>query len=134
MNDLVAEAVGLFGSQGKLARACGVKQSSIWNALNSPQCSPKLAMAIEFATNGKIKANQLRPDLRWPASAPKTSSPDNTAARAAGSSQHPIPDTAISPQPAAGPVLDRNEVQDPRDISSSSSQPSSAPAGARQDS
>lgn len=66
VRELISEAVRLAGSQGKLADACGVSQQSIWQAKEAGRCSAELAMAIERATEGKITAAQLRPDLPWP--------------------------------------------------------------------
>lgn len=66
VRELIEKAVDLLGSQQKLADACGVKQPSIWQAKDTERCSAELAMAIERATGGAVKARQLRPDLPWP--------------------------------------------------------------------
>jgi DNA-binding transcriptional regulator YdaS (Cro superfamily) len=63
---LLEQAIKHCGSQAKLADACGIKQSSIWQAKETDRCSARLAMAVERATDGKVTARQLRPDLPWP--------------------------------------------------------------------
>lgn len=70
ISELITSAVKELGSQGKLADACGVTQQSIWQAKETGRCSAELAMAIEKATEGKITAVQLRPDLPWPTPEP----------------------------------------------------------------
>lgn len=66
IRDLVEQAIEKAGSQGKLAAACGVKQQSIWTAKQAGRVSPKLALRIQAATNGAIKASELCPDFPWP--------------------------------------------------------------------
>lgn len=66
VTELLERAIELCGSQAKLAEACGVKQPSIWQAKDTGRCSAELAMAVEKATDGKVTAAQLRPDLPWP--------------------------------------------------------------------
>lgn len=66
IRDLIQQAVNIVGSQAKLGAACGVTQASIWQAMNAERCSAELAMAIERATAGVVKARDLRPDLPWP--------------------------------------------------------------------
>lgn len=67
IKQLLETAIEHCGSQAKLADACGLKQSSIWQAKETGRCSARLAMAVERATAGKVTARQLRPDLPWPA-------------------------------------------------------------------
>ena len=66
VRELIEKAIGILGSQAKLADACGVKQPSIWQAKDTERCSAELAMAIEKATAGQVTALELRPDLPWP--------------------------------------------------------------------
>lgn len=74
--ELIKSAVSLLGSQAKLAAACGVSQASIWQAIDSQRCSAELAMAIEKATESRVTARALRPDLPWPGgSSPAFTSP-----------------------------------------------------------
>ncbi|WP_448953046.1 Cro/CI family transcriptional regulator [Labrys neptuniae] len=58
-------AIQQFGSEAKLAAAVGVSQTAINKAKRAYRVSAELAVAIETATKGKIKRQQLRPDL-WP--------------------------------------------------------------------
>lgn len=67
IRDLIQEAVRILGSQAKLGAACGVSQASIWQAIEAQRCSAELAMAIEHATGGQVRARAIRPDLPWPA-------------------------------------------------------------------
>lgn len=66
---LLERAISHLGSQQRLAEACGIKQSSIWQAKETGRCSAELAMAIEKATDGLVTAAELRPDLPWPTGA-----------------------------------------------------------------
>lgn len=63
---LIEAAISHLGSQSKLADACGVKQQSIWQAKETGRCSAELAVLIEAATEGRVTARMLRPDLPWP--------------------------------------------------------------------
>jgi DNA-binding transcriptional regulator YdaS (Cro superfamily) len=78
VQELIEKAIGILGSQAKLAEACGVKQPSIWQAKDTGRCSAELAMAIEKATDGQVTAHELRPDLPWPA-ATTSSQPEAVA-------------------------------------------------------
>ncbi|HHR6017817.1 TPA: transcriptional regulator [Providencia alcalifaciens] len=63
-NKLIDKAIGMVGSQQKLAEICNVKQPSVWDWLHGKKKPSAIsAKRIELATNGTIKANQLRPDL-----------------------------------------------------------------------
>lgn len=61
--DHLRHAIEIKGSQGKLAKAAGVSQTSIWKALQADRVSAELAVRIERATDGVITAHHLRPDL-----------------------------------------------------------------------
>lgn len=65
VRDLIDQAVGIVGSQHKLAEACHVKQASIWQAKEANRVSAELALAIDHATSGLISRRALRPDLNW---------------------------------------------------------------------
>ena len=56
-------AISQFGSTAKLAKACQVRTSAISNAKMRGTISPELALAIHWATKGKVSASALRPDL-----------------------------------------------------------------------
>lgn len=61
--ELIERAIGLCGTQAKLAAAVGVKQQSIWQAKQAGRVSAELALGIHRATDGRISAAALRPDL-----------------------------------------------------------------------
>lgn len=64
VNKAIKSAIGIVGSQQKLALACEVKQPSVWAWLHGKKnVSAENAMRIEKATNGAIPAYQIRPDL-----------------------------------------------------------------------
>jgi DNA-binding transcriptional regulator YdaS (Cro superfamily) len=63
MREALDRAVGIFGSQKKLADAVGLKQPSINRAVKKGQASSELAIMIERATNGAVPKHELRPDL-----------------------------------------------------------------------
>jgi len=68
---VLARAIRHAGSINRLAKACGVTASAITNAKARGTISPELALAIDWATNGRVSASQLREDI-WssPASVP----------------------------------------------------------------
>ncbi|UIN00045.1 transcriptional regulator [Yersinia ruckeri] len=64
INEAIKSAVDMLGNQQKLADACGVKQPSVWFWLHGKKrVSAKNAKRIENATNGKVPAYLIRPDL-----------------------------------------------------------------------
>lgn len=80
--ELIETAISQMGSQAKLAEACGVKQQSIWQAKDSGRVSAELAVLIEAATGGKVRAVELRPDLPWPTTQPSEQGDDQQQAHA----------------------------------------------------
>ena len=60
-------AVELLGGQTNLAKAIGVSQGAVWQALNGHKQRATVpggwCPKIEAATKGKIKREDLRPDL-----------------------------------------------------------------------
>jgi DNA-binding transcriptional regulator YdaS (Cro superfamily) len=56
-------AVAMMGSEYRLAKACGVSQTSISKVKLTGKISPHLALAIHRATKGLVAASELRPDL-----------------------------------------------------------------------
>ena len=62
LRSLIAQAVGIAGSQGKLARAAGCSQASIWKLLQGERTrlTVELALRIEMATGGLVQAVSLR--------------------------------------------------------------------------
>lgn len=83
--ELIEQAITLAGSQAKLAEACGVKQQSIWQAKETGRCSAELALQIEQATDGRVTARELRPDLPWPSPPTAPQSEDIPAGAEVGS-------------------------------------------------
>ncbi|ERM13419.1 helix-turn-helix domain-containing protein [Pantoea ananatis] len=64
INENIKSAIGIVGSQKKLAEACEVKQPSVWAWLHGKKkVSAENAKRIEKATGGLIPAYKIRPDL-----------------------------------------------------------------------
>ncbi|OUE79109.1 MULTISPECIES: helix-turn-helix domain-containing protein [unclassified Citrobacter] len=63
MNLVICRALKIVGSQQRLADACGVSQPAVCKWLNGGAVSPKHVMSIVKATNGEVKAHEIRPDL-----------------------------------------------------------------------
>lgn len=62
--DFINKAISLLGSQAKLATAAGLSQPAIFKmSKGKTRPSASSAIAIEKATNGEIKREQLRPDI-----------------------------------------------------------------------
>lgn len=64
MNQIIETAISIAGSQKKLGAACGVSQGAVskW-LLNRSRVSPEVVNRLVIATDGKIKAYEIRPDL-----------------------------------------------------------------------
>ncbi|MFQ1007659.1 transcriptional regulator [Gilliamella apicola] len=63
-NTAIKKAISIVGSQAKLAKACGKTQTSVWKwANNKSDVSPEIVPLIVEATNGVVKAYEIRPDL-----------------------------------------------------------------------
>ena len=61
---LIEKAIGLAGSEAKLGKAAGgFSQNAIWQAKKRGRISPKLALGIHRALDGKVNASELRPDM-----------------------------------------------------------------------
>ena len=68
--EALQRAVAIVGSQSALARKLGLKQAHVWNWLNKAKRVPgEAVLAIEAATEGKVKRTELRPDLYPPEAA-----------------------------------------------------------------
>jgi DNA-binding transcriptional regulator YdaS (Cro superfamily) len=62
--DHIRRAVDLAGSQRALADQIGLSQQGISYLLNdAPQVSAEIAIAIHRATSGKVRKEELRPDI-----------------------------------------------------------------------
>jgi DNA-binding transcriptional regulator YdaS (Cro superfamily) len=57
-------AIALFGNQSRLADAIGYSQHAVWHACTKRRrVSPQMAVAIHKATKGKVRKQDLRPDI-----------------------------------------------------------------------
>lgn len=63
MNLVIQRALEIVGSQRKLAYECGVSQPAVHKWLKGGMVSPEYVLPIVNATNGKVKAFEIRPDL-----------------------------------------------------------------------
>ncbi|MBD1229357.1 transcriptional regulator [Xenorhabdus griffiniae] len=63
MNLVIKRAVNIVGSQDKLAHLCGVSQPAVHKWLRGGGVSPQRVLSIVNATDGLIKAHEIRPDL-----------------------------------------------------------------------
>ncbi|WP_200780894.1 helix-turn-helix domain-containing protein [Klebsiella oxytoca] len=63
MNPYIQKAVEIAGGQAALARACGVSQPAVFRWLNGRRVKADHVMSIVKATNGAVKAYEIRPDL-----------------------------------------------------------------------
>ena len=61
--DLLHRAIAHFGNQSRLADAIGFSQHAVWHAVKRRSVSPKMAVAIHKATRGRIRKEDLRPDI-----------------------------------------------------------------------
>ena len=57
------KACELMGGQSALARACGVTPQAVQSWVATGRCPARRAAEIERATWGKVRCEQLRPDL-----------------------------------------------------------------------
>ena len=65
MNLIIKTAIGIAGTQKDLAKACGVSQAAVQKWLhNKTKVAPENVTALVEATGGKIKAYEIRPDLK----------------------------------------------------------------------
>ncbi len=62
-NPSLERAIKIIGSQVKLAKILGKRQSSIWNWLKSGRVAAEYAIPIEQATGGQVTRHELRPDI-----------------------------------------------------------------------
>ena len=62
----ITRAIEHFGSQEKLAKALDVSQGAISQyATGNKRPSAEVAIRLEEASGGTIKAEDLRPDVPW---------------------------------------------------------------------
>lgn len=65
MNKAIEKAISGIGSQQILAKECGVSQQTVSLWLNGGKMDVKYIPAIIKATEGKVRAEDLRPDVDW---------------------------------------------------------------------
>lgn len=63
MNKAIQEAIGIAGSQQKLACMVGIKQSTVSKWLRGSEIKSKYLKKIELATNGKISISDILKSL-----------------------------------------------------------------------
>lgn len=63
-SELIREAIECFGSQKEAAIAFGITQPTLNYSLSVGFVSAEVALRIQKATKGKIKAIDLRPSLK----------------------------------------------------------------------
>lgn len=63
VNQAVQRAIDIVGSQQKLAAACNASQPTVWRWLHGGGIGNRYIRSIVKATNGKVKAHELNPDL-----------------------------------------------------------------------
>ena len=62
----ISKAIECLGSQDQLAKAVDLTQSAIsFYATGQKRPSAEVAIRIEAATNGAVKAEEIRPDIPW---------------------------------------------------------------------
>lgn len=62
----ISKAIDCLGSQDQLAKACDLTQAAISQyRTGSKRPSAEVAIRIEEATKGQVKAEDLRPDVPW---------------------------------------------------------------------
>lgn len=65
---LIAKAIEICKSQPALAEKLGCRQQTVSKMLNREiPVSAEYALLIASATDGRVSAHDLRPDLPWPA-------------------------------------------------------------------
>lgn len=64
MNHVIKTAIAIVGTQKELAQACGVSQAAVQKWLhNKAKVAPQNVASLVEATQGQVKAHQIRPDL-----------------------------------------------------------------------
>lgn len=65
MNVFIVKAIEKAGGQSALAKKCGVSQPTVNGWINGASMDVKYIPAIIKATEGKVRAEDLRPDVDW---------------------------------------------------------------------
>lgn len=65
MKHTLTQAINVLGTQKALADAIGVSPKTVWAWLNREAVPAEQCPAIEKATNGAVRCEDLRPDVDW---------------------------------------------------------------------
>ena len=66
MQHVIDRAAAFLGSQKALAQALGVTRAAVWQWKEEGRQVPaEHCIAIEKATGGEVKCEELRPDIDW---------------------------------------------------------------------
>lgn len=65
MEKSLTRAICLLGSQKSLAEAVGVSPKTVWAWVSRKTVPAEHCPAIEKATNGAVRCEDLRPDVDW---------------------------------------------------------------------
>lgn len=63
--DALKKAIEIAGTQSALAERLGLRQSHISMWLHRGNVPAEHCPDIELATGGKVRCEQLRPDVKW---------------------------------------------------------------------
>ncbi|WP_409409185.1 Cro/CI family transcriptional regulator [Acidithiobacillus ferriphilus] len=66
-NDAIKRAIAMFGCQAAMARAVGVNKMTVTHWVKGKPMSVTSAIAIEHATKGVVKREDLLPEIFGPA-------------------------------------------------------------------
>ncbi len=65
MEKPILSAIRILGSQRLLADAIGVNPKTVWAWVNRDRVPAEYCPAIERATDGEVRCEELRPDADW---------------------------------------------------------------------
>lgn len=65
MNTKVIQAIEALGGVTAVAKLCGVRPPSVWEWKHRGRIPAERCPAIERATNGAVRCEDLRPDVDW---------------------------------------------------------------------
>jgi DNA-binding transcriptional regulator YdaS (Cro superfamily) len=63
--DALKKAIDIVGGQAALGKECGVWQSAVSNWIQREKVPAEYCPAIERATKGSVRCEELRPDVDW---------------------------------------------------------------------
>jgi len=83
MNTPISIAIRVAGTQGALAKRCGVSQAAVSKWALGGKISAEKALSVESATNGAVTVHDLRPDIFGPPPAKDSGPPPEAQSKAA---------------------------------------------------